>query len=188
MADRLTTLAFATAHVGGLGVLAVLLLHWQGALGGALEPLSTTVGVALFLALWAITLATHHWGFRLTPPWSVAAGGLAADATLTGERSAPRYVAVGGAAGAVTGAGFFVTLVGGTVVATIAGDPSSLTGVTDPTVLYEVGTLLALVLSVGTVIALTVGAVVGLATATMDVLLVGVVGRLTDDGPTAVDG
>ena len=60
MADRLTVWCLASFNVAALTVVGVLSLHTLGDLGDLLAGLDTVTGLALYLALWVLTLWTNR--------------------------------------------------------------------------------------------------------------------------------
>lgn len=160
MVDRLTVIAFATAHVSALTLVSVLALHLVGTLGDLLEPIGTATGVGLFLVLWAITGYTHHRGFARADPWD-----------LVPDRSVGRYLVVGSAWGGITGLAFLWILLFPFLLVVVLADPMS------SGQLVSIPTLLLLVLVSG--ISVVVGAIVGLLAAAADVLVVDAVDRLS---------
>jgi len=160
--DSLVVGALATFHAAALVAALVAGLYLAGPpLGELLDGLRTSVGLGLYLALWATTWWTNRrWLDAVADPES--------------DGSAWRVVGVGGKWGGVNGALFFWVLFGVAVV---------------PFVGLELDAVLAFatVFGVGTLLALGVGVVVGVAAAALDVALFGVAARLGPESSAESD-
>lgn len=155
--DPLLGWCLAAYHTALFTLVPVVGLHWTGALGDLLGGLSTTVGLALYLLLWATTWWTNR---RLL-------------ATTPFERSAWREILTGGAKwGGVTGSCFLLELVV-VAVAQVAVDGGF--GVPDVASVLP----LLLFLALGVAIAFVVGAVVGVVQAALDLVALGVADAVT---------
>lgn len=156
--DPLVVGALATFHAAALVAALVGGLYLAGPpLGELLDGLRTSVGLGLYLALWATTWWTNR-------RWL--------DAVADPDGSAWRVVGIGGKWGGVNGALFFWVLFGVAVV---------------PFVGLELDAALAFatVFGVGTLLALGAGAIVGVAAAALDVALFGVAARLGPESSAA---
>lgn len=140
--DPLVVWALATFHTTLLVVVLVAALHVSGPLGDLLGGLSTIVGFALFLILWAST-----W-------WAT---GRTLAAVSTEETTTFEMVTTGGKWGGVNGVCFLWAIL---LVAVV------------PAVGLERGALpaVALVAAIGSVLALGIGGIVGVLFAAVDVV------------------
>ena len=141
-----------TFHTAVLGIALVLLSYPGGSLGVTLAGLSTITGLALFLALWAITLFATG---RATRGLDLLGG-----VTAGLHRRALRW-------GAVNGVLFLWAFVAILALQQLATAPGTLQL---QTVLIGVG----FVGGLGSLVALTFGAVVGLILASIDLAAIGI--------------
>lgn len=141
MGERdLETWAIATFDASLFVLVGALTAHENGILADALADLSTVVGIALFLYLWALAALAVRWVLANAPP---------------GESRLRTLLAYGAAGGSAAGIVFLLGLVVG------AAGPSLVAGEIEPL-------SFALIAAIGTVLAAVVGAVVGLAAALLD--------------------
>lgn len=156
-ADELVTWTLATFHAASLVAALVLLAHVAGSLGDLLGGLDTLVGLALFAVLWATTWWTNH-------RW------LAGVRLRLDERPPTNALLHGGLVwGGTNGVAFFWGIFLLAVV---------------PLFGFEVVSL-AIIAVAGTVFAIVVGALFGVAFAAIDVGLVFLARRLAVDGAVA---
>lgn len=149
--DPLVVTTLATFHVGLLVAALVAGLYLVGPLGELLAGLRTSLGLGLYLALWATTWWTNRRWF-----------GTVADP----DGDAPASVVVGSAGkwGGVNGVAFFWTVFAVTFL---------------PLAVLERDVVPALfVLVVGSLLALGIGAILGALFAALDLVLFGVADRL----------
>ncbi|SEO54763.1 hypothetical protein SAMN04487948_103172 [Halogranum amylolyticum] len=155
--DPLLVWCLAAYHTALFTLVPVVGLHWTGALGDLLGGLSTTVGLALYLLLWATTWWTNR---RLL-------------ATTPFEPSAWREILTGGVKwGGVTGSCFLLELV---VVAVVQVAIDGGLGVPDVASVLP----LLLFLALGAATAFVVGGLVGVVQAVLDLLALGVADAMT---------
>lgn len=150
MADRQTVWCLGSCNVALLTVVGVLSLHAFADLGDLLDALDTGTGLALSLALWALTLWSND--RALAGVWKCG------DAPRPGLRTLAIRALVWGAA---TGVGFLWTL----VLLVYLPDAPGLA-----VVLREGPELVGIVLF-GSIFAALVGAVLGLLVGALDLLL-----------------
>ncbi|WP_198661968.1 hypothetical protein, partial [Halorussus litoreus] len=159
--DPLVVLALATFHTALLVAAIVAGLHFAGPLGELLDGLQTSLGLGLYIALWATTWWTNR-------RWL----GVVADPES--DVSSSMVVGTGGKWGGVNGVFFFWVLFFAAVVPTVGFD-------IDATLFY------LLALGVGTLLALGIGGIVGVLAAAVDLALFRVADRLGPDVDAGAD-
>jgi hypothetical protein len=141
--------SLATFHTASFVAAVVIGVHVKGSLGGALGLLNTSVGVAAFLALWAIT-------------WCATRKGLYGMDPRIEDASLPTIVASTTVAGGWNGVGIFALILSLSVVSILAGNRAG--GLALIPALF-------FVVVIGSLLAFTIGAVVGFAYGVLDALL-----------------
>jgi hypothetical protein len=157
--ERFVTFTFGTFHTVIFIVSAVLVLHLSGALSGLLTGLNTLTGLALFAALWATTTWSTGRAFR-------GVGGQVL-ATRTPIGSVVRRAA---RSGALNGVLFLAA------AAVILALSALLTGQGDSIGVFILGGFF--VVLVGILAGATIGAILGVLFAAIDLVHLWAVGRL----------
>jgi hypothetical protein len=158
--------AFAAFHTGIFVLALVFFLHLRGSLGAVLASLNTLVGIALFVALWAVI----GWSTRRGLKRLTRSTGGAGIFSVTGVKLGDALVQAlwwGG----VTGLLFFAGLVVYTLVFVL------LPNVASAPVAFGV---LLVYTSLGGVVAFVIGALSGLVLGLIDGILVGLVRELVN--------
>src|ERR1700737_3771773 len=157
--ERFVTFAFGTFHTVIFIVTAVLVLHLSGALVGLLTGLNTLTGLALFAALWATTI------------WSTGRAIRGVGGPVLATRTPIGAVVTRAArSGALNGVVFLAA------AAVILALSALLTGQGDSIGIFILGGFF--VVLVGILAGATIGAILGVLFAAIDLVHLWVVGRL----------
>jgi hypothetical protein len=140
--------SLATFHTVSFMVSLAVGVHLSGSLAAALKPLDTKTGFGFFLILWAIT-------------WFATRAGLRQMKTRIEEASATSIVSSTTIAGGWNGIGIWIAIVSGYAIFTLASRSRALALIP----LFFLASVL------GSLLAFTVGAVVGLVYGLTDALL-----------------
>ena len=148
-AGHLRLWSFATFHTVSFTVLVAVGVHLSGSLAAALRQLDTRTGFSVFLALWAIT-------------WFATRAGLSQMKPRVEEAPTATIMFSTTIAGGWNGVGIWIGIEAAGLVVTLLGRPGSVLAVI---------LVLFLATVLGSLLAFTVGAVVGLCYGLIDAVL-----------------
>jgi hypothetical protein len=170
--DPLVVWALASFHTATLTVVPLTALYLDGAVGDLLAGLETSVGLGLYLALWAVTWWANRNVLRELPDRTANEGGKEAD---DGENASILAVLlVGGKWGGANGVAFFWVLLAGF---------AALNAPREFGRALEAVPFLLIAGVIGSVLALGVGGIVGALFASLDLVLFRVARLLGPDDP-----
>lgn len=149
----LTTFAFGTFHTAIFLISAVLVLHLTGSLAGLLGSLNTLTGLALFAALWVTTTWSTSRAFRAYPLTDLSMPTAVGEPIVRALR-----------AGALNGILFLAA------AAVILALSAVLTGQGQSVLVFIFGGVVFA--TVGTLGSATVGAIIGVLLAAIDLVLI----------------
>lgn len=149
-------LAFSTFHATTFLLVPLLLLYRGGGLGNTLQGLNTAVGLGLFVALWATTHVATRQALR------------GIDMTGAGPIDGDALVARAFRWGGVNGVMFLLVLGAAIFGGSVAARPESA---------FQGVVFLIAALVPGSAVAFAIGAVVGVAFAGIDLVLMGIARR-----------